>query len=211
MEETAAVESSPKSEGETVLDPPTLAHHILSGIARTMAENHSHIPDLFKQVNRGTPAVLELEEFIEGLVKINAFEDVDYLVQLAIIIRDTNGQRRKKKEDEEEEEEIDAAPLKVLEEAMTLIDPEFEGRVTYTALGRGVASFQATQRKQMQSLSGLSGRGPKATASFYGGELPVEVVRVDKLSKSVFDFNRSRDLFFKQQSSLLAFHGERKD
>lgn len=158
-----------------------LASRILAGMTRALNENHSTIPQLFNSVNHGTKAVLELEEFIEGLVRIQALDDAD------------------------------AVSLKVLAEAMSLIDPEFDGRVNYPALSRGVAASQTVQRKKAQGNGGTAGRGPKATGAFYGGELPIEVVKVDKNSKSVFDFNRSRDMFFKQQAALLAFHGERKD
>lgn len=169
---------------EDMSEATDLANRITTGLARVMQELHSTIPKLFNAVNKGTPAVLELDEFIDGLVRIHVLEDAD------------------------------AVSLKVLADAMTLIDPDFEGRVNFPALGRGVAAAQAVQRKRSMSYSGsLGSRRSSPTSTFYGGELSgtVEVVKVDKNSKSVFDFNRSRDMFFKQQASLLALHGERKD
>jgi len=155
-----------------------LASRILAGITRALQENHSTIPRLFWAVNRGASGVLELEEFIEGLVKLRVLQDDEVVT------------------------------LKVLAEAMALIDPDFDGRVNYPALNRAVTSAQNLQRKQAQATVGPGSRGPMAACASYGAELPVDVVKVDKNSKSVFDFNRSKDMFYRQQAALLAHHGE---
>lgn len=162
-------------------DSEMLASRILAGITRALQEQHSTVPRLFWSVNRGAQGVLEIEEFMEGLVRLQV---VDY-------------------------DEIDS--LKVLSEAMTFIDPDFDGRVNYPALNRAVTAAQNAQRKQRRASSAGRFQGSLATSTNYSNELQVEVVKMDKNSKSVCDFNRSKDTFRRQQTALLAQHGERVD
>jgi len=165
-----------------------LASRVISGITRALQERHSTLQRLFWCVNRGCSGVLEIDEFMEGLVKLQVLEYDE------------------------------VSSLRLLAEAMMLLDPDFDGRVNLPALTRAVTAAQAVQRKPLQALqpkvrSQSAGRfrGSTATLASYGAELPVEVVKVDKNSKSVCDFNRSRDMFHKQQAAMLAYHGERVD
>jgi len=157
-----------------------VASRVLSGITRALQENHSTVPHLFRAHNHGAQGALEIEEFMEGLVRLQVlgYEDV--------------------------------TSLKVLSEAMTLIDPDFDGRVNYPALNRAVAAAQNAQRKQRRARSAGHSRGSMVTSAIYGAELPIDVVKVDRNSKSVYDFNRSQEVFQRQQTALLAHHGEQK-
>lgn len=159
-------------------DAELMASRIVSGITRALQENHSTLTRLFKAVNRGTAGVLELDEFIMGLVRIRVLG------------------------------ETETFSTKVIAQAMSLIDPDYDGRINFPALNRAVKAARDVQRKMRQTT--VDGVGP-AASSIYGVDLPVEVVKVDKNSKSVYNFTRSRDLFIKQQASLLKLHGERVD
>lgn len=160
-----------------------MASRILAGITRKLQEHHSTVPRLFKPVNIHSQAhgELELEDFIDGLMRLHILEDDEPVT------------------------------LKVLSEAMSLIDPHFDGRVNYPALQRAVKAAQLVQRKPTRPRSGIAPRGSKATSTIYGAELPHEVVKVDMNSRSVYDFNTSKDLFAKQQRALLVEHGIRVD
>lgn len=162
-----------------------LASRIVSGITRALQEQHSTLKRLFWAVNRhGCPGVLELDDFMDGLVRIG--------------ILDGN----------------ESVAVAVLAEAMSLIDPDFDGRVNYPALTRAIGAGQLLQRQKVQAgaRDSFRCRGPAASRHVnYGADLPIEVVKMDKNSKSVYDFNRSRDLFRQQQAALLAQHGERVD
>jgi hypothetical protein len=171
------MESDLTELGESAL----LASRILSGITRALQDNHSTMLHLFKAVNRGTQGVLELDEFIEGLIRLHILDASDVVT------------------------------VKQLTEAMYLMDPTFDGKVNYPALNRAVQAAQNIQRKQAKENIGIEGQRDNAHVSVYGDELPFEIVKVDKNSKSVYDFNRTRDMFRQQQAELLAQHGERVD
>lgn len=158
-----------------------LAHRILAGITRALQDRHSTLKSLFWAVNQGCPGVLELEEFMEGLVRLHILED------------DTD------------------ITFKMFSEAMCLIDPDFDGVVNYPALTRAISAAQAVQRKHSRPRAGAGQKGPTAASTGYGGGLHVEVVKVDKNSKSVLDFTRSMGMFKQQQVELLLHHGERVD
>lgn len=159
-----------------------LAHRILSGINRELQVRHSTLPRLFNAVNVGTPGVLELEEFMDGLVRARILDGDAGITE------------------------------KLFSQAMSFIDPDFDGRVNYPALKRGISAAQGVVRSQQQARA-AEGHQVKAAAlgTSYGSELPIAVVTVDKNSKSVFDFHRSMGMFRKQQAALLSQHGERYD
>jgi len=158
-----------------------LASRIVSGITKILQEQHSTMPRLFWAVNRDCPGVLELEDFVEGLRRLRIIPDDENVT------------------------------IRAMDDAVSLIDPDYDGRVNYPALTRAITAAQNLQRKQAQANTAAVSRGPLAETTNYGAELPVDMVKVDPNSKSVYDFNRSRDTFCKQQKALLAFHGEKHD
>jgi len=172
-----------------------LASRILSGLTNALQTRHSTLQRLFWAVNGGTPGVLDLEEFIDGLVRLQILEGAEVVT------------------------------LKVLSEAMSLIDPCFDGRVNYPALTRAITHAQGVQRggmwtttlnlpgsiKPATNRAGDGCRGPTVdVCTRYGSELPAEHVTVTN-SKSVYDFSKTMEKFRKQQASLLSYHGERSD
>lgn len=157
-----------------------LASRVLSGITRALQENHSTLPHLFRAHNQGAQGVLEIEEFMEGLSRLQV---LDY---------------------------EDVASLKVLSEAMTLIDPDFDGRVNYPALNRAVTAAQNAQRKRRRARSAGHSRGSMVASATYGADLPIDVVKVDRNSKSQYYFKKSTEMLQRQQNALLAHHGECK-
>lgn len=163
-----------------------LASRILYGLTNALQARHSTLPRLFWAVNAhsGTPGVLELEEFIDGLVRLQILEGAEVVT------------------------------LKVLSEAMSLIDPNFDGRVNYPALNRAIVAAQGVHRRDNQKQATRSGdglRGPTVDVyTRYGSELPAEHVTVTN-SKSVYEFSKTMEKFRKQQEALLSFHGERND
>lgn len=158
-----------------------LASRVLAGIASALQENHSTIPRLFWAVNRGAKGILDLEEFREGLLRMHVLE---------------NGE----------------VTLKDLADAAFFIDPDFDGQVNYPSLTKAITATQMLQRKHAVTSSLARGRRSSTpTTSSYGAGIPVDVVKLDKRPKSTFDHNKMRELFEKQQSALLAHHGERVD
>jgi len=162
-----------------------LASRILSGLTHALQARHSTLPRLFWAVNGGTPRVLDLEEFIDGLVRLQILEGAEVVT------------------------------LKVLSEAMSLIDPNFDGRVNYPALSRAITAAQGVQRRYSQRQAANRAcdgfKGPTVdVCTRYGPDLPAEHVTVTN-SKSVYDFSKTMEKFRKQQATLLSYHGERSD
>lgn len=93
-------------------------------------------------------------------------------------------------------------------QAMALIDPNFDGRVNFTALERAVAAARGVQRQQAQEAERLAQQHEKKVTQSYGEALPIEIVKVERQPKSLFDFERAFERFRKQQKELLAHHGE---
>lgn len=161
-----------------------LASRILAGITRTLQEEHTTVSRLFKPVNRACQGVLEMEEFMEGLTRMHIIEYED------------------------------VTSLKLLSDVVSLLDPDFDGRVTFPALARAVQAAQQVQTKHAKATNATLKKQvitAKAGGPYGHGEkiIPVEVVKVDMNSKSKFDFIRSRDEFLQQQKDLLIHHGER--
>jgi len=160
-----------------------LASRILSGLTHELQARHSTLPRLFNAVNVGAPGVLELGEFMDGLVRLRILDGRD-----------------------------EAITLKLFSEAMSYIDPDYDGRVNYPALKRAITDAQQVQRTERQAQAAADHQVKAVGLDHsYGTRVHVEVVNVDKKSKSVFDFNRSMDMFRKQQAVLLSQHGERYD
>jgi len=93
-------------------------------------------------------------------------------------------------------------------QAMTSIDPNFDGRVNIPVLNRAVNAAHKVQGQREQASQQLERQHQAKFMSSYSESLPVEVVKVDRESRSLFNFERSFEKFRSQQRVLLAHHNE---
>jgi hypothetical protein len=90
-----------------------------------------------------------------------------------------------------------------LVEVLPHIDATFDGYVNLASVAKAVNAARKTQGQQQGDRQNKA----KANAS-YCESLPVEVVKVEKEPRSLFDFERQYEKFRKQQRVLLEHHNE---
>jgi hypothetical protein len=93
-------------------------------------------------------------------------------------------------------------------EAMTTIDPNFDGRVNLPIISRAIATATKIQSEQTKAAQQRALQYQDKISHSYSESLPVEVVKVDRESRSLFNFERSFEKFRNQQRLLLANHNE---
>merc|ERR1711924_54535 len=101
---------------------------------------------------------------------------------------------------------------KVLMDAMSVIDPMFDGYVYFPALKEALRAADAFKRHERESSAAsatCSGRRVDATA-VYSDSLRMDVIKVSE-GKSLYDFERMSAKFRNQQYELLGQHGELKN
>lgn len=99
-------------------------------------------------------------------------------------------------------------PLHDIMEAMTTIDPNFDGRVNLPLLNRAIAATTKVQNQRTQATQQLEAQQQAKISHSYSESLPVEVVKVDKDCRSIFNFERAFEKFKNQQRLLLMRHNE---
>lgn len=92
--------------------------------------------------------------------------------------------------------------------AMGTIDPNFDGRVNLPVIARAVNAAHKVQGQRTQATQQLERQHQAKASMSYSESLPVEVVKVDRESRSLFNFERSFEKFRSQQRVLLAHHNE---
>jgi len=93
-------------------------------------------------------------------------------------------------------------------QAMTTIDPNFDGRVNLPVINRAVNAAHKVQGERTQAAQQVERQFQAKLSTSYTESLPVEVVKVDRESRSLFNFERSFEKFRSQQRILLAHHNE---
>lgn len=93
-------------------------------------------------------------------------------------------------------------------EAMCIIDPNFDGRVNIPVLARAVNAAHKVQGERTQVAQNEEKMKAQVAQCTYCDSLPVEIVKVDRESRSLFNFERSFEKFRAQQRILLDFHHE---
>lgn len=93
-------------------------------------------------------------------------------------------------------------------QAMTTIDPSFDGRVNLAVINRAVNAAHKVQGERAQASQQLERATQAKQNTSYSESLPVEVVKVDRESRSLFNFERSFEKFRSQQRVLLIHHNE---
>jgi len=92
--------------------------------------------------------------------------------------------------------------------AMTVIDPNFDGRVSLPVIARALNAAHKVDRQRIQATQQLEKQHQNKLSTSYCESLPVEVVKVDMESRSLFNFERDFEKFRSQQRVLLAHHNE---
>lgn len=168
------------SEKEEMHATQQLASRILFGLQSALRKSCGKISSLFNTENKkfnGTQGVLEPEEFLAGLVRLQVVEDGELTVDAVV-------------------------------EAMTIIDPNFDGRVNLPVISRALTAARKVQGVRTQVAQQEEKQHQAKLSTSYSESLPVEVVKVDRESRSLFNFERSFEKFRNQQRILLAHHNE---
>ncbi|CAE8631333.1 unnamed protein product, partial [Polarella glacialis] len=164
---------------ENVEEVEGIATRIVLALDQALYEHRGKLGHLFKAVNRGVPGVLEPPEFLEGLLRLRIVDQGE-LTEENII------------------------------EVMSLIDPDFDGRVILDTLNRAIANSRSARKLITQASGLLSSEEarPDSRHATYGKAAPVEMVKVDRMPKSLCNFEMSFEKFRKQQRELLTVHNE---
>eukprot|EP00403_Amphidinium_massartii_P031250 CAMPEP_0178389586 /NCGR_PEP_ID=MMETSP0689_2-20121128/10199_1 /TAXON_ID=160604 /ORGANISM="Amphidinium massartii, Strain CS-259" /LENGTH=455 /DNA_ID=CAMNT_0020010053 /DNA_START=67 /DNA_END=1434 /DNA_ORIENTATION=- len=93
-------------------------------------------------------------------------------------------------------------------EAMSEVDSNFNGRVEFPTLERAIQAARLVRRRQAEAEHLHRKQQHKIIAQSYSESLPVEVIKVDRDSRSLVIFQRSFEKFRKQQRDLLVQHNE---
>mmetsp|Transcript_72901 Transcript_72901/g.204757 ORF Transcript_72901/g.204757 Transcript_72901/m.204757 type:complete len:503 (+) Transcript_72901:45-1553(+) len=104
-------------------------------------------------------------------------------------------------------EEDELTPEGIIE-AMAYVDPSFDGRINFTMLEHAVAAARDVHRQRLRDAERQAQHRVHRLTNSYHDSLPVDVVKVERQPKSLFDFERAFERFRKQQRDLLAHHGE---
>jgi hypothetical protein len=91
---------------------------------------------------------------------------------------------------------------------MRTIDPSFDGRVNIPVLARAINAAHKVQGQRTQVAQQTEKMKAQVAQCTYCDSLPVEIVKVDRESRSLFNFERSFEKFRAQQRILLDFHHE---
>jgi hypothetical protein len=166
------------SEKEEMNSMQQLASHILFGLQSVVRNHKGKITTLFKAENKAGPA--------------GVLEPEEFLRGLARLGVVENG-----------EMSVDD-----LVEALCTIDPNFDGRVNLPVIARAVNAAHQVQGHRTQAAQQVERQHQAKLSTSYSELLPVEVVKVDRESRSLFNFERSFEKFRSQQRVLLAHHNE---
>jgi len=90
----------------------------------------------------------------------------------------------------------------------SIIDPSFDGRINLPVLSRAIAAARSVKVQRAQASRMLRQQHQEKLSTSYSESLPVEVVKVDRECRSLFNFERSFEKFRSQQRALLAHHKE---
>lgn len=93
-------------------------------------------------------------------------------------------------------------------QAISIIHLSSDGRVRLLALGRAVSVARGVRQRQQQATEQLNQERQVLLSNKYSATLPVDVVKLDRESKSLYDFERSLQKFRTQQKELLVLHNE---
>jgi len=102
----------------------------------------------------------------------------------------------------------DEVSMGELLQAISTIHQSSDGRVRLLALGRAVSVARRVRQRQQQATEQLKQERQVFLSTKYSATLPVDVVKLDKESKSLYDFERSLEKFRTQQKELLVLHNE---
>lgn len=100
------------------------------------------------------------------------------------------------------------ASEKDIVQAMFHLDSSFDGRVNLAAIGRAVAAAQACRLQRATEARDAEQKYHERINLRYHDTLPVDIVKVDRNPRSLFDFERSFKKFESQQKELLTLHKE---
>jgi len=89
-----------------------------------------------------------------------------------------------------------------------LIDQTADGRVRLPAVARAAAVARNLRKQQRAATEQLQQQREVFLSTKYSSSLPVDVVKLDKDSKSLYNFERSLEKFRSQQRELLVQHNE---
>jgi len=104
--------------------------------------------------------------------------------------------------------EPDELSLDTLAKAMSTVHPAFDGRVNLPVVGRAIEAARCVQAHRAQSSENQQRQQKIKLSHSYSETLPVEVVKVDRNSRSLVIFEKSFERFRQQQRELLAQHNE---
>lgn len=102
----------------------------------------------------------------------------------------------------------DELPLERLVACVGLIDQTGDGLVRLPAVARAVAVARNLRKQQKAATEELQQQREVFLNTKYSSSLPVDVVKLDKNSKSLYTFERSFEKFRSQQRALLVQHNE---
>jgi len=95
-----------------------------------------------------------------------------------------------------------------LVQAISLIDHSSDGRVNLPALARAIGVARCLRKEQQQATQMRQQQRQVFLNTKYSDSVPVDIVKLDKNSKSLFNFERSLERFRSQQRELLVQHNE---
>lgn len=93
-------------------------------------------------------------------------------------------------------------------EVMIAVDADFDGRINFSFLDRAIANAKQMRKQHSQGLETRLDETRPQTVPTYGKAAPVPIVKVDRIPKSLCNFEMSFDKFRKQQRELLLVHNE---
>lgn len=93
-------------------------------------------------------------------------------------------------------------------ETMLVIDPTYDGRVNFPVLSRALAATQSAHKQKVSEKETAEKQDHHLEHHTYHASLPVDVVKVDWRTRSLFDFERDFDRFRQQQQDILQQHNE---
>jgi len=155
-----------------------LSARILFGLQQCLRTSRGKITRLFQAENRAGP---------QGVLEPEEF--LAGLVRLGVV--------------EDGELSVD-----YIVEALSIIDPSFDGRVNLPVLQRAVNAAHKVVGQRIQEAQQVERQFQSKLSTSYGESLPVEIVKVDRESRSLFNFEQSFEKFRSQQRELLASHNE---
>lgn len=95
-----------------------------------------------------------------------------------------------------------------LVQAISVIDQSSDGRVSLPALARAIGVARGLRKQQRQATERQHQQRQVFLNTKYSDSVPVDIVKLDKNSKSLYNFERSLEKFRSQQRELLIQHNE---